>query len=284
MGIDVDYLRTWIGREQVTEDSLCVFPARALGALLDHDERLSAGDALPAAWQWLYFLDTAKRSKVGKDGHPQKGELLPPIPLPRRMWAAGSLKVHQPLRLGRAASKKSRVRSVDCKTGKSGELVFVTLDHEISQEGGVCIDEEQTLVYRPMPTERPASVPGEQASAVPQFSSAYRADSVDLFRYSALTFNAHRIHYDREYATGEEFYPGLVVHAPLLVTLLLNLLHLRVAGEHLTALHFRALRPTFDLSPVQLHGAREGRHVKLWTADAENFVGVSASAELRRPS
>jgi 3-methylfumaryl-CoA hydratase len=280
MSIDIEHLRTWIGRVHEVEDSLCEFPARALGAILDHDRRLSAGDALPAAWHWLYFLDATKRSMIGPDGHPKKGDFLPPIPLPRRMWAAGSMKIHRPLRLGRLSSKRSSVRSVDHKTGKSGDLVFVILDHEVSQAGDVCIREEQTLVYRAMPTERAPLSAGERSRAAADWSATFRADGVDLFRYSALTFNSHRIHYDRDYAMGEEFYPGLVVHAPLLVTLLLNLLHLEMAGAPVAALEFRAARPTFDSSPVHLHGARDGRHVNLWTADAEDFIGVSARAEL----
>jgi 3-methylfumaryl-CoA hydratase len=280
MSIDIEHLRTWIGRVQVIEDQLCDFPARALGAILNHDLRLSAGDALPPSWHWLYFLETAKGSMVGPDGHPHKGEFLPPVPLPRRMWAAGSLKINQHLRLGQLASKRSSVRSVEYKTGKSGELVFVVLDHELSQGGNVCIQEEQTLVYRAMPTEWVAPAFGERASAPAEWSSTFRADSVALFRFSAITFNAHRIHYDRDYAIREESYPGLVVHGPLLVTLLLNLLRLEIPEVPLTAFQFRAVRPTFDMFPVRLHGNRQGRQVNLWTADAENFVGVSASAEL----
>jgi 3-methylfumaryl-CoA hydratase len=280
MSIDVDYLRRWVGGVQVVEDQLDDFPARALGAVLDHDRPLSAGDALPPSWHWLYFLETPRSSMTGTDGHSKKGEFLPPVPLPRRMWAAGSLQIRQSLRLGNPASKRSSVRSVDFKSGKSGELVFVVVDHELSQGSEVCIQEEQTLVYRAMPTGWTAPSFGEQAIAAADWSSTFHPDSVALFRFSALTFNAHRIHYDRDYATREEFYPGLVVHAPLLVTLLLDLMAREAPAEPLASLRFRAVRPTFDSSPVQLYGRRSDRQVDLWTADADNFIGVSAVATL----
>jgi 3-methylfumaryl-CoA hydratase len=280
MGIDVENLRQWVGREQVVEDPLCDFPARALGAMLEHDRTVSMGDALPPCWHWLYFLETPRSSMTGLDGHPRMGKFLPPIPLPRRMWAAGSLKILRLLRLGGVAQKRSRIRSIDHKTGKSGDLVFVVIEHQLSQAGQVCIQEEQTLVYRAMPTGRMASSAGEHATVAADWSSPFNPDSVALFRYSALTFNAHRIHYDRDYATQEEFYPGLVVQAPLLVTLLLDLVDREITDMSLKDLRFRAVRPAFDSSPVQLLGQRSDRHVNLWTADAENFVGISATAEL----
>jgi 3-methylfumaryl-CoA hydratase len=284
MSIDIEHLRRWVGRVQVVEDQLCDFPARALGAVLEHDRSFSAGDALPPAWHWLYFLETPRGSMTGPDGHPKMGGFLPPITLPRRMWAAGSLQMIQPLRLGHLAIKRSSIRSVDYKTGKSGELVFVVIDHELCQAGRVCIQEEQTLVYRTMPTKRMAPAAGEQAAVAADWSSTFEPDSVALFRFSALTFNAHRIHYDRDYATREEFYPGLVIHAPLLVTLLLNLMSREVPAMPLERLRFRAVRPTFDLSPVRLHGQRFDRQVNLWTSDAESYVGISATAALGHAS
>jgi 3-methylfumaryl-CoA hydratase len=278
--LNLDHLRQWVGREQTVEDFLGLFPARALAAALDHAGSLAAGDPLPPAWHWLYFLETARRSATGNDGHPKKGDFLPPIELPRRMWAAGSMEIAEPLRLGEHASRRSTVRSIDHKNGKSGELVFVNLDHELRQHGKLCIREEQTLVYRTMPTEHAPLPPGERSSAAVEWSGAFEPDPVALFRFSALTFNAHRIHYDRDYATGQEFYAGLVVHAPLLVTLLLDLLAREAPSEPLRALRFRAVRPTFDLSPVRLCGRREGSQVNLWTADTDGYTGMSAVAVL----
>ena len=280
VAINIEHLRQWVGREQVVEDSLPTFPARALAAALDRTDSLCAGDAVPPAWHWLYFLETARRSATGNDGHPKKGAFLPPIELDRRMWAAGSLEISEPLRLGTTASKRSIIRSIEHKTGRSGELVFVTLDHELSQAGRLCVQEEQTLVYRAMPTARAALAPGEPGATTIDWCSTFEPDPVALFRYSALTFNAHRIHYDRNYATAHEFYPGLVVHAPMLVTLLLDLLRRELPDAPLRALRFRAIRPTFDLAPVQLCGKRDGSKVQLWTTDSERFVGMSAVATL----
>jgi 3-methylfumaryl-CoA hydratase len=276
--VDIDHLRKWVGREQTVDDPLTLFPARALGAALDHGSLLSSGDALPPSWHWLYFLETPQRSVTGVDGHPKKGEFLPPIELPRRMWAGGSLKISEVLRLGTPARKRSTIRSIDFKTGKSGDLVFLVLDHEIHQDGTLCIQEEQTLVYRAITAGKAPLPPGNPAASAPDWSSTFEPDPIALFRFSALTYNAHRIHYDRAYATGQEFYPGLVVHAPLLVTLVLDLLAREAATFSLSALRFRAIRPTFDLAPVQLCGKRDGPHINLWTADADNFVGLSAVA------
>jgi 3-methylfumaryl-CoA hydratase len=278
--VDIEYLRQWIGREQIIEDPLDLFPAKGMAALLDHDVAPGAEDPLPPAWHWLYFLDAARRSATGIDGHPQKGDFLPPIPLPRRMWAAGALQITQLLRLGLPASKRSSIRSIEYKSGKSGELAFVILDHELTQGGKLCIKEEQTLVYRAMPAERVPLPPGEPAVAEADWSSTFEPDPVVLFKFSALTFNGHRIHYDRDYATQKEFYPGLVVHGPLLVTLLLDLLLQRVSAGSLRGLRFRAVRPTFDLSPLQLCARRDGTLADLWTIDREGFIGMSAVATL----
>ncbi len=280
--IDIDHLQTWVGRERSVDDPLGVFPARALAAALDHDELPQAGDPLPPSWHWLYFLDTPKASATGIDGHPMTGDFLPPIELPRRMWAAGSVRIAQPLRLGGLATKHSIIRSIEHKTGKSGELVFVGLEHRLSQEGTLCVQEEQTLVYRAMATAPAPLPPGRLDPATAQWSAIFQPDPVALFRFSALTFNAHRIHYDRDYATGQEFYAGLVVHAPLLVTLLLDLLLRQALPQPLRSLEFRALRPTFDSAPVLLRGRQAGDQVDLWTVDAEGYVGVSAVAALGR--
>jgi len=282
--VNLDSMRPWIGREQVVEDPLDLFPARGLAALLDHAAAPGAGDPLPPAWHWLYFLETARRSAMGIDGHPKRGDFLPPIPLPRRMWAGGALQITRLLHLGTPSMRRSTIRSIEHKAGKSGELVFLILDHELTQEGQVCIREEQTLVYRAMPAERLPVPPGEPAAAKIGWSSTFEPDPVTLFRFSALTFNAHRIHYDRDYATRQEFYPDLVVHAPLLVTLLLDLLTRQVPVRALRELRFRASRPTFASSPVTLCAAREGAQANLWSVDSEGFIGMSAVSTLEAAS
>lgn len=278
--IDLDHLRQWVGRERSVSDALHAHPAQALAAALDHAELPQVGDALPAGWQWLYFLDTPRASNTGLDGHPKLGEFLPPAPLPRRMWAAGNMQVEQPLRLGTPATRRTVIESIDAKTGKSGALVFVTLAHSISQAGRVCIREQQNLVYRDLPTGFVPLPPGDAAPAVADFSRTVTPDPVLLFRYSALTYNGHRIHYDRHYAVQQEFYPALVVHGPLLATLLLDLLRAEVPQAVIADFSFRAVRPTFDTHPFTVCGQREGARVTLWTLDHQGFVGMTASANI----
>jgi 3-methylfumaryl-CoA hydratase len=279
--IDLDYLRSWVGRERTVVDELHPFRSRALAAALDHAKPPEPGDALPPCWQWMHFLDTPSAARTGGDGHPYLGEFLPPAPLPRRMWAAGTMQIERPLRLGRPATRHTRIRSVDAKTGKSGALVFVTLDHTYSQDGTVCLREEQNLVYREMPDGPAPLPPGERAADAPDATRTLQADPVLLFRYSALTYNGHRIHYDRHYAVEKEHYPALVVHGPLLATLLVDLMRSELPDASLGEFRFRAVRPTFDPQPFRLSLKREGTNLKLWTEDHEGYVCMSASAKVR---
>jgi 3-methylfumaryl-CoA hydratase len=280
--IDIDHLRQWVGRSETREQHLDPFPARALAGLLDRADAPGEGDALPLPWHWLYFLDAPSREGTGVDGHPKRGGFLPPVPLPRRMWAAGELTLHEPLRLGQVARKTSTVRSVELKRGKAGALVFVTVAHELEQGGQPRITELQHIVYREAPTAPAPLPPGEPAPAGAEWSRTVSPDPVMLFRFSALTYNGHRIHYDRDYATREEFYPALVVHGPLLATLLLDLLA-REGGATAPPAHFsfRAQRPAFDTEPLGLFGHGEAAGAALWTADAVGMVGMTASARYR---
>ena len=195
-------LKSWIGRSKTLHSDLPIFDAQALAGTINHTEAPGPGDELPLPWHWLYFLDPTRRDSTGEDGHPRKGGFLPPVPLPRRMWAAGALTIAQPLVLGLATEKVSTITSVEAKDGRSGPLVFVNLRHELSQGGNLCITEEQNLVYREAPRERTELPPGEMATEGPEFSREVTPDPVLLFRYSALTYNSHRIHYDREYAVN----------------------------------------------------------------------------------
>ena len=243
--VDIDHLRQWVGKSEVREQHLEPFPARALARLLDREVVPGDGDPLPIPWHWLYFLDAPSRAGTGTDGHPERGGFLPPVPLPRRMWAAGDLTIHEPLTLGRAARKVSTVRSVEHKQGRAGSLVFVTVAHELEQSGKPCISELQHLVYREAPTAAAALPPGEPASTAGDWSRTVHPDPVMLFRFSALTYNGHRIHYDRDYATREEFYPALVVHGPLMATLLMNLAQASRPSSPLRQLAFRSAAPAF---------------------------------------
>ncbi|WP_439855957.1 FAS1-like dehydratase domain-containing protein [Pseudomonas yamanorum] len=278
--VDIDYLRGWIGREQVREQLLAPFPAQALSATLNRNQAPNLGDALPATWQWLYFNDQALQQELGADGHARTGSFLPPVPLPRRMWAAGAFSYLHPLRLGSLATRVSKVASVELKQGSTGPLVFVTVEHQVHQDSNVCLSEQQHLVYRDMPLGSGASPTSEPAFLVADQQQVFQSDPVLLFRYSALTFNAHRIHYDRDYATGAEHYPALVVHGPLLATLLAEQVALLHPAESISHFTFRALRPVFDNDRLRLCSKREGERVQLWVLNPHGDVTMTAMASM----
>jgi 3-methylfumaryl-CoA hydratase len=278
MSASIEDLQGWTGRQHVASDDLMPFHAQALAAALDLDPP-AAGAPLPACWHWLYFLQAATGAGTGPDGHAHhEAGFLPPAPLPRRMWAAGSLHFEAPLIIGTPAERQSTIKSIDLKQGKTGKLVFFAVEHEILQRGALCLREEQTLVYREIPPG-PAPLPeGERSAITPDWSRTVIPDPVLLFRYSALTYNGHRIHYDRSYAVTQEFYPALVVHGPLLATLLMNFCthHAGPAAKF----SFRAIRPSFDTSPIILQGKQSGEKVELWTEDSAGFVCMTAQAVL----
>jgi 3-methylfumaryl-CoA hydratase len=278
--VDIDYLRGWIGSEQVREQLLAPFPAQALSATLNRNQAPNLGDALPATWQWLYFNDQALQQELGADGHAKTGSFLPPVPLPRRMWAAGAFSYLHPLRLGSVATRVSKVASVELKQGSTGPLVFVTVEHQVHQDSNVCLSEQQNLVYLDMPLGPGASTPSEPALLVADQQQVFQPDPVLLFRYSALTFNAHRIHYDRDYATGHEHYPALVVHGPLLATLLAEQVAVLHPGERVSHFTFRALRPVFDNDRLRLCSKREGERVQLWVLNPDGDVTMTATASM----
>ncbi|QTD43928.1 FAS1-like dehydratase domain-containing protein [Ottowia testudinis] len=279
------HLQQWMGRGEELTDDITAAPLRGLSATLDRDDPTPEhGTPVPPLGHWLYFLPQAPQSQIGPDGHPKRGGFLPPVPLPRRMWAGGRLvwAPGNPLRVGDAARKVSRIESVTHKTGRSGEMIFVLVRHEVHNAHGLCLSEEHDIVYRA------AAQPGGQAPA-PRPAEAQAAwrrqivpDDVLLFRYSALTFNGHRIHYDRRYVTEVEGYPGLIVHGPLIATLLTDLVRRHEPHAVMRRFEFRALRPAFDLNPFFVSGqpSPDGRQVKLWAHDHEGWLTMQAEAEL----
>ena len=280
---DADALRAWIGRTETRVDQLTPTPVAALAATLDRDDPPPApGDSLPPLWHWLYFLPLARQSDIGPDGHPKRGGFLPPVPLPRRMWAGGRLDFLQPLHVGERIERTSRIADVTAKEGRSGSLVFVLVRHEICGERGLAIVEEHDIVYRgePQPGERTAA--GRPAPAGAAWTRTIHPDDVLLFRYSALTFNGHRIHYDRRYVTEVEGYPGLVVHGPLIATLLVDLLRRNRPEATIARFVFRALSPLFDVAPFSVNGELEDgeTRVSLWSANAEGELAMDATANL----
>ena len=258
----------WIGRKRTSADVLALERARKLAATLDLEPGgLGPGDPLPPGWHWTCFHQAVPRSALADDGHERRGDFLPPVPLERRMWAGGRLRFLRPLRIGSSVQRVSTVRSIEEKEGRAGPLVFVTVEHRILADGGVAVKEEQDLVYLSRPERRGSDESeGRRADDVEtgpawMWSEPFTADEVTLFRFSALTFNGHRIHYDRRYATEVEGYPELVVHGPLLALSLLGAgarwaLEAGGAGGGLVGWRFayRALSPVFCHETVQLRG------------------------------
>lgn len=273
-------LKDWLGRSRVDRDVLTVAPARGMLALLDRDPRgLDEGRRLPPGWHWLYFRPLARRAELGPDGHPERGGFLPPVSLPRRMWAGGRLRFLHPLRLGQRVERRSEIAAIEEKEGSSGRLVFVTVRHELDAGDGTSVVEEQDLVYREA-TSPAGGFGGPPPPGEASWSEEYSADSVTLFRFSALTFNAHRIHYDHPYATEVEGYPDLVVHGPLIALLLLDAGARRTGGTP-SQFSYRAVSPLFRGEVFELagRGAGKGEGPGLWAAHPERGVAMTASIE-----
>ncbi|MEX0963500.1 MAG: MaoC family dehydratase N-terminal domain-containing protein [Pseudohongiellaceae bacterium] len=273
----------WVGKQQTAQDILTVAPMEGLAATLDRENTaFAAGDKLPALWHWLYFPDPARQSALADDGHPQRGDFLPPIPLPRRMWAGSRLQFRRSLLVGEQVTRVSKIKSISMKQGRSGRLAFVCVSHTISGSAGVALEEEHDIVYREMASDQPVATETPKAEEKADFTKTISPDPVLLFRYSALTFNGHRIHYDRSYAQDKEYYPGLVVHGPLLATLLLELFTEHYPDAQLTQFEFKALSPVFDINDFQCGGNRLDNNgvSRLWIADSNGNLCLQARAEV----
>jgi 3-methylfumaryl-CoA hydratase len=278
-------LTTWVGRTESVADTVTATPVVALTATLDHPAAPApAGTPIPPLWHWLYFLPMHRQSEIGPDGHARRGGFLPPVTLPRRMWAGGRFEFRSPVRVGDEVVRTSTIHSVAGKTGRTGPLVFVTVRHEVRANGAAdpALVEFHDIVYRAQRTSDEADPPPTPAPTGAPWQREIVPDDVLLFRYSALTFNGHRIHYDRRYVTDVEGYPGLIVHGPLLATLLLDLVRRNAPGSEVTAFRFRAVRPTFDLHPFRVNGAPQpDGSVRLWAQDHDGFLTMDATATLR---
>lgn len=259
-------LSAWIGRKELRADRIDQRIAQALAATLDIDpESIRKGSELAPLWHWVYFTPNARRSEIGPDGHPRRGGFLPPVELPNRMWAGGRLSFSQPLRVGEEVTRLSRILRCERKSGRSGDLVFVTVEHTISGERGVAVVEEHDIVYRE-PAPRGGPLAGGKVEAEAEFRQRVQPDPVLLFRYSALTFNGHRIHYDHPYVTQEEGYPGLIVHGPLIATLLLEAFRAAHPRKVVRSFAFRAVGPLFDTTDFEVCGRLTGPgSAELWT-------------------
>ena len=276
-----DDFKAWIGRTETSTDPLNCVQAQAAQAMLDDaTPALGVGDTLPPLWHWFYFLPRAAQASLDDDGHPRRGGFLPPIPYPRRMFAGARLQLHRPLVIGAPAQREACIRDVVLKSGKSGSLAFVTVALRFMQNGELCIEEEQDIVYREPggPVAAPIAAPWPPAPEA-SWARVLQPDSRLLFRFSALTFNAHRIHYDRAYANEVEGYPGLVVHGPLTAVLLAQLVR-QHSVRPMRAFSFRGAAPLFDLGPVRLVGTPQGDSVALQAQGPDGKAALTASATL----
>ena len=276
--LDMTVLRSWIGRTEIARD---IATERLIAGLLATFESVrhfpSCAAQAPLTLHWCLAAPIAPMSDLGPDGHPARGGFLPPIPLPRRMWAGGELEILDRIVAGDAIERSSRIASIDLKQGRSGALCFVGVDHVIATPRGVAMRERQNLVYRAADAQ-PLAQPPKTPAPLAEHSLKLHADPVLLFRYSALTFNGHRIHYDRPYATGEEHYPGLIVHGPLQAALLVEFSAELAEGKPPHRFSFRGIHPLFDGADFFLKARRGEEGLTLWVENQDGDVTMEAKA------
>lgn len=272
----------WVGRVEERVERIGVPAVQAMAATLDLDHAPAAGESLPPGWQWLYFNPPARRSGLGSDGHPQRGGFLPPIELPRRMWAGSRIRYLADLPVEAEATRRSRILKVENKVGKRGSLWFVTVEHTITSGERDCIIEEQDIVYRDATPPGAAPVAPVAYDGEAEWGRAVEPDTTLLFRYSALTFNGHRIHYDQTYTRHVEGYPDLVVHGPLTATLLQQLALEQGGGRSLASFDFRGVSPLFVSRGFRLEGREaEDGALSLWARGPDGELAMSATATFR---
>lgn len=279
---DIAQFQKWVGKAEETSDTIDLSTCRRMEATLDRNAALMINDALPSLWHWLYFHQITKISETGRDGHAKLGQFLPPITLPRRMWAGGRFEFLIDLPIGCVATRKSTIKSVEKKSGRSGELCFVTVLHEIFCGGNVCLREEHDLVYREDEKTGDSITLAPLAEGCPDILQTIVPSPELLFRYSALTFNSHKIHYDRDYCREVESYPGLIFHGPLTATLLVQLALENSEGRKLRAFEFRAISPLFDTAAFELRGWLRDEHISLQAVNLEGRLAMTATAEFAR--
>lgn len=278
----LDHLKDWIGRKESTVDVARAWPVAALAATFDRgDPEPKEGDAIPLGWNWLYFLEKTRASDLANDGHPKRGGFLPPVELPRRMWAGGRIEFRRALRVGEDLRRDSEIVSVEAKQGKSGSLVFVTVRHTVIASGEVAVVEEHDIAYREAAKPGEGPPPAKAAPASPAWRRELVGDPVMLFRFSALTFNAHRIHHDLDYVRDHEGYPGLIVHGPLQTLLILELCRDN-ERRPVRKLEYRAQHPVFHTERFSVNGnpTADGSNIQLWTANGAGNYAMTGTAYL----
>ncbi|WP_315803188.1 MaoC family dehydratase N-terminal domain-containing protein [Bradyrhizobium sp. SZCCHNS3002] len=275
--LDLDHLRQWIGRSAEATDLVTPQLTKGLRATLFLDiGEPTTGDIAPYTVHWCLGQPVFPHDQLGPDGHPTRGGFLPPVPLPRRMWAGGEVQFVDPLRVGDVATRVSTITDVTLKSGSTGQLCFVSVEHVVSTPRGVAVRERQDIVYRDM-----GGAPAAPAKAPPppvaQHSETRVSDAVLLFRYSALTFNGHRIHYDRDYVTRVEGYPGLIFHGPLQAALLVEFAA-RLKGKPPARFTYRGVQPLFEGSEFSVNANDKDGGLELWTANAEGQPTMKGTA------
>ena len=278
--LDLAHLRCWVGRTEQADDWITPQMVRGFRATLDLEPGMPVeGEPAPLAIHWCLAPPAEPMARLGADGHPARGGFLPPVPLPRRMWAGGALQSSDRLRVGDRVRRLARIEAVDLKHGRTGPLCFVTVRHAFTTGRGLALEERHDIVYRDIDRQPAAAAPAPaQVLPTPEVSRQVQATPTLLFRYSALTFNGHRIHYDRRYCQEEESYPGLVVHGPLQATLLLHLATDMRGGDPPPSFSFRGVRPLFDGGAFSVNGRSDGDGLELWTADAAGRPAMTARA------
>lgn len=268
----------WVGRSQTLRDTVGAFPARALALTLNQDngQKLAEGDPVPAIWTWMNFLPLSLMSEVGSDGHPRRGGFTPPIDLPRRMWAGSRCTFEAPVRIGDSVERTSTITKIAEKSGAAGPMVLMTTTHEVRTNGALAMREEQDIAFIAIPERFMPPAPSPLPPC--EWREKLTVDPVMLFRFSALTFNGHRIHYDLSYATEVERYPGLVVHGPLQAIMLYDsALRHAPKGVRPARFQFRGMRPLFDFDAITLNGrSDESGEMHVYTANGEDLIGMQA--------
>jgi 3-methylfumaryl-CoA hydratase len=278
--IDIDHLREWIGRSTEASDIVTAQLVKGLRSTLFQEiGEPKPGDAAPFTVHWCLAQPVFPMSMLSQDGHPTRGGFLPPVPLPRRMWAGGELEFVDALRVGDTATRVSRIADVTMKTGSTGVLCFVSVQHEVTTERGTAIRERQDIVYRDVssaPQAAPAKAPA--APPVAKHRESHMADPVLLFRYSALTFNGHRIHYDRDYVTKVEGYPGLIFHGPLQASFIVEMAAKLHGGKPPKKLGYRGLQPLFEGSEFSINANETDAGMEIWTANSQGQPTMKGTA------
>ena len=278
MDLDLDHLRSWIGNSETISEGLTPQLVARFNATIGCEAPTEAGHSAPLMIHFCLAQPVAALDRLGPDGHPERGGFLPPVALPRRMWAGGEIEFKAPLMIGAEVTRHSTITDIEVKSGRSGMLCFVTVMHEYSSEGQLCVQERQDVVYRdPPPSEGAGTAKPEEPAPMAEHQLGVTPTPTMLFRYSAITFNGHRIHYDAPYAREVEGYGGLVVHGPLQATLMAHMAA-NLAGKTPTTFRFRGKSPLFDDVPFSVHARESDAGLSLWTARDGGPVAMQAEA------